>query len=140
MAPRVSVEVHPDAADARVVFDGLLAFNVAVIGPPDLRPVACFLRDDDGRVLGGLLGEVKWRWLFIAKFWLPESLRGQRHGSRLLEAITDWAWAQGCLGINLDTLEYQALPFYEKHGFELFGTLEGFPPGYRQYFLKKTRP
>ena len=40
----------------------------------------------------------------------------------------------------LDTFEYQALPFYRKLGYELYGTLDGYPPGCRQYYLRKVRP
>ena len=35
-------------------------------------------------------------------------------------------------------VEYQARPFYEKLGYELFGTLDGYPPGYRQFYLRKS--
>lgn len=44
---------------------------------------------------------------------------------------------QGCVAIRLDTLEFQALPFYEKLGYQVFGVLDGYPPGYRQYHLSK---
>ena len=120
--------------------DGLLAVNVAVLGDPDYRPVGCFVRDDEGRVLGGLLGHLRWRWLYVAKLWLPESLRGRGHGARLLAAAEELAWRHDCIGAYLDTFEYQALPFYEKQGYERFGTLDGYPPGYRQFFLRKLRP
>jgi len=137
---RIALDESPTPADEQVVLDGLLAFNVGYIGEPNARPVACFLRDDDtGAVRGGLLGHVRWRWLYIAKFWLPDELRGQGHGSRLMREVERWAWAEGCLGIHLDTFEYQALPFYRKLGYELFGVLEGYPPGYRQYYLRKVR-
>ena len=136
----VTVDDHPDPRDASVVLDGLLAFNVAVIGDEDYRPVASFLRDDEGRVLGGLLGHLRWRWLYVAKFWLPDALRGRGHGARLLAAAEEFAWRHDCIGAYLDTFEYQALPFYRKQGYELFGTLDGYPPGYRQFFVRKLRP
>jgi len=84
-----------------------------------------------------LLGEIRWRWLYVAKLWVSESVRGKGHGSELLRAAESHSRAEGCLGIYLDTFEYQARPFYEKLGFELFGTLEGYPPGYRQFYLAK---
>ncbi len=93
--------------------------------------------DDRQVVVGGLLGHVKWRWLYVEKLWLPESLRGQGHGSRLLAEAEAFASARGCLGVHLDTFEHQALPFYRQHGYEVFGVHEGFPPGYCQYHLKK---
>ena len=137
---RLTLETAPDAADSQAVMDGLRAFNVKVIGPPNIEPVAVFVRDASGRVLGGLLGEIKWRWLYIAKLWLADELRGQQLGTRLMERAEEYAWSKGCLGSHLSTFEYQALPFYEKLGYEVFGVLKGYPPGYRQYYLRKCRP
>jgi hypothetical protein len=34
-------------------------------------------------------------------------------------------------------VRHQARPFYEKLGYELFGTLEGYPAGTRQHHLFK---
>ena len=137
---RVTVEDAPSPDDERVVLDGLRGFNEAVIGPPGERPLAAFARDAAGAVVGGLLGHTKWRWGYVARLWLPAEHRGRGLGSALLAAAEGEAWARGCLGIKLDTFEYQALPFYERHGYELFGTLEGYPPGYRQYHVRKLRP
>lgn len=44
---------------------------------------------------------------------------------------------RGCIGVYLDTFDFQARPFYEKLGFTVFGTLEDYPPGHRRFFLKK---
>lgn len=137
---RLTLDTSPEAADAQVVLDGLRAFNVQVIGPPHIQPVAVFVRDERDTIVGGLLGEIKWRWLYVAKLWLSDGARGRRLGSRLMERAEEHAWRQGCLGVHLSTFEYQALPFYEKLGYEVFGVLEGYPPGYRQYYLRKTRP
>jgi GNAT superfamily N-acetyltransferase len=54
-----------------------------------------------------------------------------------MKAAEDHARSHGCIGAYVDTFEYQARPFYEKLGYELFGTLEGYPPGYRQFHLVK---
>jgi GNAT superfamily N-acetyltransferase len=139
-ALRLTLDTHPEASDAQVVLDGLRAFNVQVIGPPHIQPVAVFVRDANDAILGGLLGEIKWRWLYVAKLWLSDEVRGHRLGTRLMERAEAHAWREGCLGVHLSTFEYQALPFYEKLGYEVFGVLEGYPPGYRQYYLRKTRP
>jgi GNAT superfamily N-acetyltransferase len=135
----ITIDEQPAPTDQQVIQQGLHDFNVAVIGPSNERPISCFVRDAGGRVVGGLLGHVKWRWLYVAKLWLPEGVRGHGVGSRVMAAIEDYAWSQDCLGVYLDTFEYQALPFYQKLGYELYGTLEGYPPGYRQYYLRKPR-
>jgi len=139
-AVRVAVDQAPAPADEQAVRDGLAAFNEPFIGLPDERPLAAFARDAAGRVVGGLLGHTRYRWCFVAKLWVAAEHRGTGLGSRLLAGAEAEAWARDCLGVYLDTFEYQALPFYQRHGYELFGTLEGYPPGYRQYYVRKLRP
>jgi len=134
---RVSVEPNASATDVAAVQAGLREYNIRVIGDPNEEPVTIFLRDDSGSVVGGLLGHIKWRWLYVSKLWISDSHRGKGHGLALMNAAEDHAKARGCVGSYLDTFEYQARPFYEKCGYTIFGTLDGFPPGYRQFYLSK---
>ena len=136
-APRISIEPDASATDIAAVNAGLRAFNVDVLGDPREEPVNIFLRDDGGAIAGGLLGHIRWRWLYVAKLWLRADVRGRGHGAALMDAAEELARTRGCLGAYLDTFEFQARPFYERRGYALFGTLEGFPPGYRQFFLSK---
>ena len=137
MSLRVSVEPDADPADVAAVHAGLRAFNVAHIGEPREEPVHVFLRDADGAVVGGLSGHITWRGLYVAMLWVAQPYRGKGAGGALLDAAEGWARERGCIGVHLDTFEYQARPFYERRGYVLFGTLEGYPPGYRQYHLSK---
>jgi GNAT superfamily N-acetyltransferase len=138
---RISVETDPPPADAETVRGGLLAFNVAHAGDPGTAPLGVFARDAGGRVVGGLLGTIAWEWLHVEKLWLPDELRGTGTGSRLLRAAEEHAAARGCRGVYLETLDYQARPFYERHGYELYGVLEDYPPGHRRYhFAKRLVP
>ena len=137
---RVSVEPHASPEDVDVVQRGLRAFNVARIGEPMEEPVRIFLRDERGQIVGGLLGHIRWRWLYVAKLWIHEAHRGEGYGIALMEAAEAHARMRRCLGAYLDTFEYQARPFYEKLGYTVFGTHEGYPPGYSQYHLSKRFP
>src|SRR3954465_15305037 len=110
---RVVIEQTADAADVAAVQAGLRAFNVARIGPPVEEPVQIFLRDDAGHVVGGLLGHIRWRWLYVAKLWIADEHRSAGYGAALMAAAESHAHARGCLGAYLDTFEYQARPFYE---------------------------
>lgn len=133
----MQIDDHVSDAEARVVELGLLAFNEARLGPANDLPVRLVVRAPDGTVRGGLLGHTRWSWLYVAKLWVVEAERGRGLGTRLIAAAEDAARARGCTHAWLDTFEYQARPFYEKLGYRLFGTLEGYPPGYRQYYLTK---
>ena len=138
MSVKVEVAEDANAEDVAAVQKGLREFNVRVIGDPEEVPVTIFLRDENNEVVGGLLGHIKWKWLYVSKLWIADSHRGQGHGVELMNAAEGFARSRKCVGSYLDTFEYQARPFYEKLGYSLFGTLDGYPPGYRQFFLSKV--
>ena len=51
------------------------------------------------------------------------------------------AVGHGCFARNLETHSYEALGFYQKRGYEVFGTLEDYPPGHTQVFpAQAARP
>lgn len=140
MTESTSITVEPGAsvADVATVQAGLREYNISFIGDPNEEPVNIFLRDEAGDVVGGLVGHIKWKWLYVSKLWISGAFRGKGHGFELMSAAEEHARSKGCIGSYLDTFEYQARPFYEKCGYKLFGTLEGYPPGYRQFYLSKS--
>lgn len=102
----------------------------------DWRPLVILLRDADGRLIGGLKGSTEWGWLHVEYLAVEEPHRRRGHGSRLLAAAEREALARGCHDAFLDTFSFQALPFYEAHGYRVFGELEGFA-GHTKHFLRK---
>ena len=134
----VTSEPNPSATDLEVVKDGLLAFIVEHIGiEPRSGSLNLFLRDPPGQVIGGLLGGWRWGWLYVDKLWIHADYRKLGGGSRLLTAAEAQAAAAGCTDAVLDTFSFQARGFYERHGYVVYATLEGFPPGHRQFFFHK---
>ena len=130
-------EDEPAAEDVQSLVGGLVSYNDSKAEPEDYRPVTIFVRDGGGRVVGGLRGHTGWGWLFISHLWVSEALRGQDYGTELLRAAEREAISRGCRHAHLDTFSFQARPFYERLGYELFGRLEDFPPGHTRYFLRK---
>ena len=70
--------------------------------------------------------------------WLDEPLRGAGLGTQLLRREEAEAQEAGCSRAVLDTFEFQALPFYQRHGYSVFGVHEDYLPGSRRYYLQKT--
>ena len=137
---RITSESRASPEDAAVIHDGLARFNVAATKHTYYSPVAIFLRDDRDAVLGGALGDVWGGWLDLVYLWIAEPLRGQGYGKRLLQAAEDEARAHGCQGVFLESLGFQARPFYERYGYEVFAELPDRPAGYTSYFMKKILP
>ncbi|HEY7699275.1 MAG TPA: GNAT family N-acetyltransferase, partial [Vicinamibacteria bacterium] len=138
MSPlRISLEMPPNEHDRVRLADALLDHSRARFGDPTATPIGFFLRDDGGELCGGLTGNLRWRWLYVDMLWVRGDLRNLGYGSRLLSEAEDFARASGGVAVHLDTGGDEALPFYLKRGYVVFGTLEGFPPGAKQYFLQK---
>lgn len=49
----------------------------------------------------------------------------------------DEARKRGAKHAYLDTFSFQALDFYRKYGYEIFGELQDFPVGHQRYYLVK---
>lgn len=133
----IRIEEQPDPEDLRTVRDGLDTFNHMYAPPDSYQPVAIFLRDDAGALRGGLLGATYWGWLYIEVLWLEEPARRGGHGSELLAAAEQEALRRGCRHVHLDTMDWQALPFYQKRGYTIWGRLDDLPEGHTRYFLRK---
>jgi GNAT superfamily N-acetyltransferase len=135
----VSVVEGGEDPGNQAILDGLRTWNEAQLGR-SARPIplSVLVRDEKGDVLGGLIGHMLFDWLYIDKFWLPDTLRGSGMGTAVLTAAELHAMARGCRWAHLQTLEHQALPFYERRGYAVFGVLDGYPPGSKRYYLRKT--
>lgn len=133
-----SIEDHPASEDVQILSQGLSAHSLPHTKVPGFQSVASFMRDEKGVIVGGVWGYINWNWLQVALVWLSEDLRGGGYGKKLLLALEDLARERGCQFAHLDTFSYQARPFYEKLGYEVFATLEDYPPGQKRFFMKKT--
>jgi GNAT superfamily N-acetyltransferase len=134
----IVMEPHAPEHLKRVVQEGLDFSTVAATGVDAYYPVSIFLKDARQEVLGGLLGHIWGGWLRIAALWLAAPVRGQGYGGRPLAAAEAYARERGCRHAELATFSFQARPFYERHGYDVFATLEDYPPGHRKYFLRKA--
>jgi GNAT superfamily N-acetyltransferase len=56
--------------------------------------------------------------------WVAEAARGAGHGRRLMEDAEAYARSRGAVGATVETHSFQARPFYERLGYQVFGTLD----------------
>jgi len=135
--PTIAVTNEPAAADIAALGAGLTEHSLQFVARPGFVPLGVFARDDRGRLVGGIFAYVNWNWLSINLVWLAPELRGTGFGSRLLQTVERAGVERGCRWAHLDTMSYQARPFYERHGYEAFATLDDYPEGGQRFFMKK---
>lgn len=127
-----------DDAALRLAKRGLAAFNAPFAGDP--RPLTLTVtgtRPGEAAPAGALVGLCAHGWLYLHMFFLPEDLRGQGIGGRMVQQLEDAARAHGCIGAWVDSYSFQAPGFYEGQGYTRFGTIPDFPPGHARIFLMK---
>ena len=115
----------------------LTATNVKRGMPDDIEPFALSACGSGGDLIGGIAGYTKWQWMFVEALWVAEEMRGLGLGDKLLSKAEALARARNCIGVWLDTMSFEAKPFYVDHGYEEFGKIDNFPPGYQRHFLLK---
>lgn len=137
MPLRIEQSQNPTDEERQAILLPLRAYNASKAGVSVSEPIALLVRDDHDDILGGLYGRVFYQWFFIELLSVPEQARGQGIGSRLMHMAEALAREKECVGIWLDTFDFQAPQFYEKLGYSELGQIVDYPPGHKRYFFQK---
>jgi GNAT superfamily N-acetyltransferase len=128
----------PGAEDGRrSLYAGLCAFNASVIGRSRTEALRLAATRSDGRVVGGLNGDLMRGWLKINVLVLDEDARRGGLGSSLLAAAERFAGDAGARGIWLETFDWQAPAFYAARGYRRFGRIDGYVAGHGLTFMRR---
>ena len=115
----------------------LFRFNSDRVGDDGHEPLNIVEYDEDGNVIGGIIGGTYWGWMYVDILWVHENHKGCGIGSKLLAAAEKEAKTRGCHHVHLDTMSWQAPEFYKKHGYTTIGILPDIPKGNQKYLLMK---
>lgn len=137
MTLRIERTDTPTDEERQAILAPLRAYNTAKTGGTVPELVAWLVRDEHDEIVGGLYGRVFFRWLYIELLVVPEQARGQGTGSTLMQMAEELAREKNCVGIWLETFDFQAPEFYRRHGFTKVGQIDDYPPGHQHFFLQK---
>jgi GNAT superfamily N-acetyltransferase len=114
-------------------------YNYGFVGEyPEQQYIRLNARDANARLLGGLRGSVFLYWLNIDVLFVEADMRGLGLGSRLLAEAERQALELGATNAKLETFEWQAAPFYRKHGYEEYARIEDYASGFYLVSMKKS--
>ena len=137
MPLRIERSQTPTDEERQAILLPLRAYNASKAGVSMQEPIALLVRDDSGEILGGLYARVFYQWMFIELLSVPEQSRGQGLGSKLMRMAEDVAREKECVGVWLDTFDFQAPGFYQKLGYSELGEIVDYPPGHKRLFFQK---
>ncbi len=123
--------------ETRTVDAGLGEFNDRAAPLHEVRSISCFVRDDDGRVVGGAVGRWWGKGCELQQLWVDERLRGRGIGTALVQAFEAHAVGLGCSSFYLETFSFQAPQLSDSVGYRAEYIRRGFPHGIVKYHMVK---
>ncbi len=134
----ITLELNPSSTDIQVLGDGIIEYAREVTQHRPMEFFACFIRDNHNKILGGCNGSTLYGCLYVDQLWVSQTLRTQGYGRQLIEKALEFGIAKGCSFAAVNTMDWEALEFYQKLGFEIEFQRTGFDHHSTFYFLRKS--
>lgn len=128
---------NPGITAVNEIRDRLKAYNNQFWEVTD-KPQYSLTVNEDGCLVGGLVFSVFGDWLELEFLWVDQDFRGRGGvGKELLASAEAYAKDFGCKTAVVNTMSFQAKPFYEKNEYVLMYTQKNYPKTSSRYYLEK---
>ncbi|MDP1723840.1 MAG: GNAT family N-acetyltransferase [Alphaproteobacteria bacterium] len=90
-------------------------------------------------LIAGVVGRITLNHIvYVDDLFVIENFRKQGYATALLDKLESEAKLRGCYLAYLDTINHDAVTFYKKRNYKIFGILDNVPcPGVKAVYLKK---
>ena len=128
---------NTESQKAQEIGNLIRSYNRSKREAAECEPLNLYVEDEHGQLMAGLVAETFGNWLEIEYLFVKEELRGQGIGSQLLQQAESEAKKRNCRYVFVNTYQFQAPAFYQKHGYQEVFTLKDYPcTGQRHYYQK----
>ena len=128
---------NTESQKSQIIGDLIRSYNRSKREVAESEPLNLYVEDEYGEIMAGLVAETFGNWLEIEYLFVKEDLRGQGIGSQLLHQAESEAKKRNCRFAFVNTYQFQAPAFYQKHGYKEVFTLKDYPyTGQRHYYQK----
>jgi hypothetical protein len=79
---QIEINDHPSSQVAQTIIDGLVHYNTEMAGDSQNTPLSVIVRNENGEIIGGLLGRTYWGWLHINTIWVEKHFRQKGIGEK----------------------------------------------------------
>ena len=129
---------EPIQEDEQVLNDGISAESALKKNMEPIKPFRVFIKNANGIVLGGASGTIFYGSLYVDMLWLKSELRGQGLGKKLMMEAEKIGRERQCTFVTLNTMDWEALSFYQKLGYEIEFVRGGYVNESTMYMLRKN--
>jgi len=134
---RFEYQQEPIQKDEQILFEGINEEAVLKKKMERINPFGIFIKDTQGTVLGGLNGVTYYGCFYVDMLWVKEELRDQGLGKKLMIEAEKIGRERQCSFATVNTMDWEALTFYQKLGYDIEFVREGYIKGSKMYMLRK---
>lgn len=129
---------QPSAEEIQSLYDGIATHAQSKKNQLPIESFGFFVYSDSNKVLAGCNGAILYGCLYIDSLWVDEALRHQNVGTRLITSAEIFGKEKGCLFATVNTMDWEALGFYQKLGYKIEFQRRGYLNDSTMYFLRKS--
>ncbi|ABU74169.1 hypothetical protein VIBHAR_06277 [Vibrio campbellii ATCC BAA-1116] len=85
---KLEFKLNPEQNDLDLIRDGIRAYNRMHLPDGDVDAVGCFARNDEGKIVGGLTGEMFNNTVFVEYLWVDAEARTSGVGRKQADCFT----------------------------------------------------
>lgn len=134
----IKIGIGCNEDEVKYITKRIIEFNDNKIkNKKEVEKINLFLRDNEGKVCGGILSIKFLNCLRIHLYWIDEEYRSLGYGKKLLSEVDKIAKEKGCDLIYFNTYSFKNPEFYKKHDYRLIGIEDNYDRKYKRYYFKK---
>ncbi len=107
-------------------------------GLPPIEIFSFSLKDEKQNLVGGCSGVTYYGCLYVDMLWVDEKQRYLGYGTQLMDASEKLGKEKKCLFATVNTMDWEALDFYKKLGYQIEFERHGYLKNSVFYFLRKA--
>lgn len=126
---------HPEISD--LLFEGIVEEASDKKGMPRMERFGIFLKDFKGKVLGGATCLIYYGCLYTDLLWVEKGMRKKGAGQKIMQEAERIGKERKCSFATVNTMDWEALPFYQKLGYVIEFERTGYDKESKMYMLRK---
>lgn len=134
---KITLETNPTSEELAVLADGIVLNTLKQKGSGYIQPFAFLTRNDSDEIVAGVSGAMFYGCMYIDQTWVHEDYQRQKIGTKLIEKAEGMAIKLGCRFSTVNTMNWEARPFYEKLGYFVEFERHGYDGDGILYHLRK---
>lgn len=121
-----------------LLFDGINAEAFKAKKLSAIETFAFSIKDKSGHILGGITGITYYSCLYIDMLFVEKEYRKEGLGAHLMTSAETLGKKRNCKFSTVNTMDWEALPFYQKLGYSIEFTRDGYEKNSKLFLLRKS--